>query len=421
MSVLTLAGKPINWENPPSPTTKVMWSQRTTSGKVVVGSLRSIAHLDRLNYLAIKRFGVGISVIQSAFNKGVAASEGTHDYDACFDVWINGVEGWAQQGFFRANGAGGYYRRPDQGFTTHMHYFCLPPREGSDVSDDYRSGGFKVGKFVDGGWSLYGRVVGSSQISDYYNHKDATANHAHDASWFPPNIPATIFDLGAYIERQRKASAPKRGALDVMTANIASKKSVPELPPVLKEHKPHVVIITEAYFARAFLSTIKGYHLFQYTRKKYGAEAPDVAVLVRAGVKVSRRRALRMASAWVAPSGKTRDGRVYPSMNLTVDGFDWRLLGLHFPTINNGPAQDESERAVKKWFDLGDAPSVAAGDLNQKIDMVEMWTHRWANVARGTKVDHALYDNTEHMRTIRLREDQPDGMHGWVLYKFATL
>src|SRR6478735_6686204 len=49
MTVLTLGGKPINWNRPPKATARVKWSQLTTGGKPVTGSFRSICHLDRLN------------------------------------------------------------------------------------------------------------------------------------------------------------------------------------------------------------------------------------------------------------------------------------------------------------------------------------------------------------------------------------
>lgn len=201
MSVLLLSGKSINWHKPPSQTTKVMWSKRTTGGKAVVGSLRSIAAIDYLNTLAIKKFGRGVEVIQSAYNTGVRASAGTHDYDACFDVFIPGVPWAEQQAFFRANGSGAYWRKPPA-FGNHIHLFVLPPREGHVLSDDYRVLGFKVGKYVDGGWSLYGRKVTSSQLDDYYAKRNALSGHAHDPSWFPA-APQPIFDLTAYIARQR--------------------------------------------------------------------------------------------------------------------------------------------------------------------------------------------------------------------------
>lgn len=420
MSVLTLAGKPINWAKPPKPATRVIWSQRTAYGGLVQGSFRSICHLDHLNTLAIKKFGRGIVVYQSAYNTTVAASKGTHDKDACFDVWIPGVPGLTQQAFIRANGGGDYYRTKAQGFSLeHQHYFCLPPRRGVNVSDDYKENGLKVGYLVDGGWSMYGRVIASSQIGDYYSHKDATSLHRDDPTWFPPSIPATIFDLDAYVERQRKATAV--GHLTVLTANIASKARVPELPGVLKNQNPHVAVITEAYHARKFLRSIPGYRNLQYARKKYGSEGPDVALLVRKGVKVSRRRALKMALEWVGPQGGEHDGRVYPSINVRVDDFWWRVLGIHFPTRNNPKAQDESERAVEKWLLADERRGVASGDYNQTSPMINGWLPKVADLAVGTKVDHTVFKgDIKHTKTIRLAKAQPEGMHGWVVYKFVT-
>lgn len=209
MTVLTLAGKLIDWHNPPKPTDRVIWSERTTGGKQVTGSLRTIAHLDRLNNLSLKMFKSPVKVLQGPYNTTVKASAGTHDYDACLDVYIPGVAWLTQQTFFRANGAGAYWRRPPA-FGNHIHYFTLPPREGKDVNDDFKVAGFKVGLYVDGGWSTRGHKVASSQISDYYQHRTALSGHAKDPTWFPPDIPATIFDLDAYIaRRQGKKPKPK--------------------------------------------------------------------------------------------------------------------------------------------------------------------------------------------------------------------
>lgn len=196
-------GRELIWRFKQKPTKTVIWSKRDIYGRKVKGSLRTIAHLDRTNKLAKKRFGVEIQIIQPCYNTSVAASAGTHDYDACLDVRIPGVSWWTQQKFFRANGWGAYYRSPAQGFSNHIHMFSLPEREGKSVSDDYKVHGFKVGRFVDGGFSTLGRQVASSQIEDYYNHRNALASHAHDSSWFPSNITATIFNLTAYINRRK--------------------------------------------------------------------------------------------------------------------------------------------------------------------------------------------------------------------------
>ena len=134
MTVLTLAGKLIDWHNPPKPTDRVIWSERTTGGKQVTGSLRTIAHLDRLNNLSLKMFKSPVKVLQGPYNTTVKASAGTHDYDACLDVYIPGVAWLTQQTFFRANGAGAYWRRPPA-FGNHIHYFTLPPREGENGHD----------------------------------------------------------------------------------------------------------------------------------------------------------------------------------------------------------------------------------------------------------------------------------------------
>lgn len=253
MTALTLAGVPIDWANPPPANTKVMWSRRTTSGRPVYGTLRAIAWLDHVNDLSMKRFGRGVDVIQSAFNTGVAASEGTHDFAECYDVRIAGVPWLDQQAFFRANGAGAYARVA--GWTTpHIHLFVLPPVSAGTVSLRFRNAGIKVGKYVDGGWSVYGRVVGSSQISDYYLHRNALSNHAIDPTWFPANIDATIFNYPAYAKRQRRLAqktAPIK-RLPMTLINIPNKVGAANVRKciTLAMNKGKVVSVNESFHRR---------------------------------------------------------------------------------------------------------------------------------------------------------------------------
>lgn len=202
MSVLTLAGNPINWDKPPAPTTRVMWSRKDKSGRRVTGSFRHICHLDYTDQQARKEFGKGISIFQPAYNKGYKPSAGTHDYDACVDVHIPGVGWLKQQGFFRRHGWGCWWRKPPT-FINHIHGFTLPLQEGVDRSDDYAIAGFTVGKFIDGGWSLYGRKIASAQLTSYYQHRSGLKGNAKDNTWFPPNIKATIFDLPEFVKTQR--------------------------------------------------------------------------------------------------------------------------------------------------------------------------------------------------------------------------
>lgn len=199
-----LNGTKINWARPPGHSAMCSWTKRTTAGHAIKGSFRTLCHLNRLNNLALHRFDTELQVIQPDWNVGVEASKWTHDEDSVWDLWIPGVPAWTLQRFFRANGLPGWYRHPPL-FGIHYHGFTLPHRHGGDVSHDFAWSGFKVGAYVDGGWSTHGRRIASSQIEDYYNHALGLANQhtpGADKSWFPSNIPATAFDLKQYVARR---------------------------------------------------------------------------------------------------------------------------------------------------------------------------------------------------------------------------
>lgn len=211
--VLTLDGKPIDWRHPPKPNQMCRWSKKDTYGRTITGSFRTLCHMNRLNNLAIAKFGKQITVIQKDWNTGVAASAGTHDFDSVWDVWIEGEDPWEIEKFFRANGLGGWTRFPPL-FGWHYHGFTLPEREGQSISDDFKVHGFKVGIYVDGGYSTRGGLVTSSQIADYYNKAlGLSGQHTAglDKHWHPANRPggveATIFKLQPYVERRAKLAA----------------------------------------------------------------------------------------------------------------------------------------------------------------------------------------------------------------------
>lgn len=202
--VRLIDGKKIDWRHSPLPNAMCRWTKKTVSEKVIKGSFRTLCHLNHLNNLAIKKYGVQIEVLQSDWNTTVAASAGTHDFDSTWDLYIPGISWWEQQKFFRAHGFGCWYRHPPL-FGNHIHGFTLPLQSGTDRSDDFKAAGIKVGRFVDGGHSSLGHLVTSSQISDYYNHAFGLSgqhDHNSDSSWFPANIKATIFDLNAYVARR---------------------------------------------------------------------------------------------------------------------------------------------------------------------------------------------------------------------------
>ncbi len=213
-TVLGMGGKPINWLKPPKATDMVLWQHQ---GRRYKGSFRTVCHMVRLNNLAKARFGREITVIQPDWNTGVPASAGTHDFDATWDVYIPGVDWWVQQRFFRRNGFACWFRHPPL-FGYHIHGFSLPPQEGQSRSDDFKVHGFKVGIYVDGGYSSRGRLITSSQIEDYYNEAFGLSGmhtpHS-DRSWFPDNKRATIFDLHAFVQHQQdkvKRLAKKKAA-----------------------------------------------------------------------------------------------------------------------------------------------------------------------------------------------------------------
>lgn len=202
-------GGKINWQKPPKPNAMCTWTKKTTSGRAIRGTFWTLCHLNRLNNLALKRFGVEIQVIQPDWNTGVAASAGTHDFDSTWDLWIPGVDPWVQQKFFRANGLGGWMRRPPL-FGWHYHGFTLPKPEGKVRADDFRMMGIKVGIYVDGGMSSRGALVTSSQITDYHQEAFGLSNQhtpGSDKSWFPKNKDATVFDLKTYVERRARLQA----------------------------------------------------------------------------------------------------------------------------------------------------------------------------------------------------------------------
>lgn len=153
----------------------------TRGGKTFKASRRTVAHLDyTIERLAKAHPKARLVIIQPSFNTGVPQSKGTHDLDACFDVWIDGLGWWDAQKFLRTCGWAAWYRFPPT-FSHHIHM----------VSLGYPG---KVGVFVPG------------QVDDYYRHAlglKGQHNSGIDTSWFPPNIKATVFDYPAWSTRKR--------------------------------------------------------------------------------------------------------------------------------------------------------------------------------------------------------------------------
>jgi len=197
MTVLNIhTGQELRWDQPQRPTKRVKWDHTTTSGGIVQGSLRTISHLDWMSARAEKLFRQRVFVIQGPYNTTVPASKGTHDFDACMDLYIPGLDWWKQQRFFRAHGLGCWYRHAPL-FGNHIHGFTLP------TDRKFKT---EVGLYVDGGITQFGRQIASSQIDDYYAHAFGLSgmhNPGSDHSWFPKNIDGTVFDLANFVGNKR--------------------------------------------------------------------------------------------------------------------------------------------------------------------------------------------------------------------------
>lgn len=208
-------------------------------------------------------------------------------------------------------------------------------------------------------------------------------------------------------------------SIDLQGGNIAGAHGSARLLSVIAAHRPHGVVLTEAYH---FDQHVPGYSL-ERLPKRYGAEAHDVALLVRDDVEVDRRSAKAMVEHWFGPfTRRRRDPRVYPVRALRVDGVRWPVLGAHLPPGGpsggiktrgrNKTAWHESAHAVRRWLRLR-RRAVALGDFNANgQDVRDLIAPKGAKVAMASNVDGAIVKGATVTVT---RLDAPDGMHGWFI------
>lgn len=173
---------------------------------------------------------------------------------------------------------------------------------------------------------------------------------------------------------EQQAAAATRHPLKVSTANIGSVKD-PNLGPMLKNRKPQVMVVTEAYYAHAKLSSLAkkyGYRVKQYSRKQ-GAEGPDVALLIRNGVTIESVSLMKMSKTWKYTNKNhvthVRRPRRYPVAVIKYSGKTWTVIGVHFPTGGPGgrnkAAWNESKKRIQSYAaNHKSTPVVVAGDYN---------------------------------------------------------
>ena len=167
-----------------------------------------------------------IRVIQGSYNSTVAASAGTHDYDACLDVQIVGITWQQAESFLRSCGWAAWWRHTGSWASPsqwHVHMALLGAPEA----------GCTVGQYVDGGKSLTGHVYTSSQYADYYAHRSGLAGHVPDPTWHPADIAGTIFKYATWLEANMQLTAKQidqiaQAAADKVVSQLLSAQVGPD-------------------------------------------------------------------------------------------------------------------------------------------------------------------------------------------------
>lgn len=186
---------------------------RTIAGATFRCSNRVAWHLRwTIFVLALRHPKARLRIIQTCYNRTIAASAGTHDYDAVFDVEIAGLDWWTAQRFLRRHGWAAWFRHTGSWSPRdywHIHMISLPPGLPANptplqVGKAYAALGIRVGHYVDGGYTTRGRVDATSQVDDYYAHAlGLSGQHraGDDHSWFPDNINRTVFRRSQWFNR----------------------------------------------------------------------------------------------------------------------------------------------------------------------------------------------------------------------------
>lgn len=210
--------------------------------------------------------------------------------------------------------------------------------------------------------------------------------------------------------------------LTVFHGNIAGARDCDHLLTLLAVAQPDVAVLTEAYH---WAQDVPGYELVHYSAK-HGPEARDVAVLVRHGVTIARRRLKKLAREWWGPfTLRKRQPRRYVRLGLDKDGVRWPLEAVHYPPGGpsggtqtrgrNRAAWHESARSTRRWLRLR-VRAVAVGDFNANgAALRKHVAPKGARVVMASNVDGVAAKGC-HVTVKRLTA--PARMHGWFI---ATL
>lgn len=220
MEVLTYPlRRKINWAKPPPATRRVSSDVIAGDGVRFTGSFRTVCHMAWLmERLAVDHPGATLHIIQPPYHTGVSASAGTHDRDACSDVWIFGLGPREAEHWLNWHGFWCWWRHTGSWASPsawHIHGFTAPA--------DRLHFATKVGVYVDGGVSLFGHPVTSSQIVDWRDDALGLSGQ-HTPGSNPatrPPRPYPVFNLAAYVRQKEQETMEYKDWSDRSKAQFA--------------------------------------------------------------------------------------------------------------------------------------------------------------------------------------------------------
>lgn len=203
-------------------------------------------------------------------------------------------------------------------------------------------------------------------------------------------------------------------------ANVAGRRKVPKIRKHLRRGWADEVWITEGYRIVPWLRQVApqhGYQVKAWRRAKFGPEARDVVLVIRATEQVDRRRPMRMRRAWRGLNlSRIRGPRVFTRLIRP----DIRSIGLHLPPHSRGHnrgSRDEAMRRIarrlSKWTTRG-RPAYAVGDWNYLRHELRRQLPGHFKIRSRRKVSHLVTINCRRSRVRRIK--QPRGTHGWFRY-----
>lgn len=133
---------------PPQNMTHVVYDGKTVNVRTRTMLQRAEVIQDRKYYL-----------VQGSYNKGVAASAGTHDGGGCVDISVSGMSNATMQATcqaLRKAGFAAWHRTPSQGFSHHIHACAIGDVQMASIARE--------------------------QVQQYFNGMNGLAGHGPDTN-----------------------------------------------------------------------------------------------------------------------------------------------------------------------------------------------------------------------------------------------